>query len=375
MIHVLYVIADLHIGNHRAGGGLTVCGRNHRGREGVARLSRFLRLPNVNQTHVTVAFCGDIFDVAKPPPQLMADVAEAFGSTLARKIVIVGNHDRFSAAPGDHCLGYLAALPRVRVVDEPETLPIGGGTRILALPAVPRGKDPDAWVKERLSDLEDKWDIALAHVGIAHDGTPPFLAGHGVKVETIRRCLDHRQWFLAGDWHARYDAGPSDRIIQIGAFTPTGWDNPVDRVFDPSDLREFPYQWVDRFELSEVGSVLKHSAELLGPPIQYIVARTLKEAEHYASASADVRVSLRLPAAEVSELKRKPGALPDNVIVKVDNGSVKTRRLEVTEARQRASVSALEAIHTAAQKFALPGQADKVAAVAKAFYERGRGAK
>ena len=219
------VVADLHIGNHQLFKGRSIAGINERCAAAIQSL-RVMYAIAAEQRVERLYIAGDLFDTSSPSPQIVASVmgviAEA-GPGI-ETVILKGNHDSNSPNPGDHALGPLAFVCSVVT----ESL-IESSGRLLLLPFKPR---PAEWIRDELESLAAAGSmkpgmIVLSHFGIADAGTPLYMKHGGVAVELLDELCDQysiRAW-LSGDWHS-YKQFRGQRIYQIGALVPTGFDNP-----------------------------------------------------------------------------------------------------------------------------------------------------
>lgn len=267
-------VADVHVGNHGVMGGPRVVGVNRRAAETLAVLrAAYDRAVDLGASAFVVA--GDLFDVDDPEPQLLAEVADTFsaGSGACRVVLLVGNHDQHTNAPGDHALGPLAAVPGIRVVDRPEAVvvyprnpppgqprmvrPGMPGAVLLCVPFV--NAQAAGVITEALAELAAQHRLpaalscVVAHAGGIDDATPVFLrdAHDALPVERLNYILDtafvgmpapppplavlgnwhqHRAWAFhadaAGAPYGTAEAPNANVVVQCGALVPTGFDNP-----------------------------------------------------------------------------------------------------------------------------------------------------
>jgi DNA repair exonuclease SbcCD nuclease subunit len=222
---VIGIIADVHLANHRQMGGQTVAGLNLRARETAGVLQTTARLAQeAGCTDLIVA--GDLFDTARPAPQLITAALDALRGP--RLTALVGNHDQVSSTPGDHALGPFGYAVDWEVVDRP--LVFG------RLAMVPFERSTDQPALDRLASVLasghlDPGALLVIHAGIDDGTTPPWLRGSPGSVELgalVDLCTRHGITAVcAGDWHVqrRWDVR-GVQVAQVGALVPTGWDNP-----------------------------------------------------------------------------------------------------------------------------------------------------
>ena len=246
-------VADVHVGNHRLLGGQLEAGVNYRCQLVVGALEAACALAVQEQCRYLVV-CGDLFDTARPEPQVVAAVQQVLERTPLEVIILKGNHDIVTDAPGDHALGPLA--PVAQIVEGPEVLNLVGdpkarggmGLDEVELWAVPF--QPGAageWLPSVLAGMQgdsgkgtpaSSSRIIALHLGLQDGKTPPWLVGahDSIEVDTLGDLMAKHalRWAFAGNWHnperwelnGPNDEGPVSQVVQIGCLAPTGWDNP-----------------------------------------------------------------------------------------------------------------------------------------------------
>jgi hypothetical protein len=225
----LGLVADIHLGNHRACGGPVFAGVNDRAREVAATLAdSMVRASRAGCERFIIA--GDLFDVACPSPQIVRLAQEALESAAIPTFILTGNHDIESTAGGDNALGPLRAIPHVQVIEKTTVVGVGESELVL-IPFQPG--DARKWIPAEVQALGPATRpsrVVVTHTGLideytevhmakAHDAIEvaalqPFAASHGLF------------GFFAGNWHGfkAWKVGGLD-VCQIGSLTPTGWDN------------------------------------------------------------------------------------------------------------------------------------------------------
>ena len=223
------LIADVHIGNHRIFGGGYQHAVNRRCR---LVLDTLARVYDGDADQVVIA--GDLFHSDTPTPQILAEVQD-----IVKKIptvMMVGNHDVRTMTPGDHALAPLA--PVARVIDV--TTVVGD----LVLVPFQTG-DPLEWLPVELARQDVQGKSAILHMGVSDASTPEYLriSGGCINVRDLDRIASAAGLarVFCGDWHKHREweptpaepvegvATPESRstyIEQIGALSPTGFDNP-----------------------------------------------------------------------------------------------------------------------------------------------------
>jgi len=219
--------SDVHAGLHRRLGGPVDAGLNRRCRQIVDTLTRSVRRASDLRCDAFVV-AGDLFDDARPAPQVIAAVRAALesGSTDMQVIVLLGNHEMVSTAPGDHALAPLAhGCGRIKVVEWPTRW-----GRLLLVPFRPG--DARVWlpadVEMLIGAAPGAATVLCGHVGLIDGDTPDYLRGSAGAIEAasvLALMEQHNLQFAAfGDWH-QHASWLDGHLIQIGALVPTGFDN------------------------------------------------------------------------------------------------------------------------------------------------------
>ena len=211
-------IADVHLDNHRIGAGQIVGSINARG-FAVLDALRFAA-----GTDAKLVGLGDIFDTARPIPQLIGSVARILKGKQA--ISIVGNHDRNSDHPDDHALfaleGVVDVVSTPRIVDGLLMIPFSAEPASEYIPAAMESASWDGDFKAvcfhagvyAKGDFK-LWDYTKSHDAISLD----------TVVEACREVGATR--VFCGNWHEHKQWDCGDVLVtQVGALAPTGWDNP-----------------------------------------------------------------------------------------------------------------------------------------------------
>lgn len=238
--------ADVHVGNHRRFGGPVESSINRRGRQ-VLAVFRAAQQRAVKVGASVFVVLGDLFDTDRPVPQLLARVRSDFTSIgpKMKRMLLVGNHDQTSDAPGDHALGPLAGDNAV-VVAEPSSFLLGtSGERDTMLHLLPfRAAPAREWfadaVRTRVEDGAGLFgggrprstmnELLGFHLGVVDGRTPSFLRGahDAIEVTEVQRVLAECEIDAAwcGNWHS-HDVWNTlvAQIMQLGALCPTGFDN------------------------------------------------------------------------------------------------------------------------------------------------------
>lgn len=221
------VIADCHVHNFRRFGGRIEAGVNKRCRLTLDALSLALDRA-VSHGCDTVVIPGDLFDVADPGPQVIAEVQRVIHEHKFNRevIVLTGNHDQVSTTVGDHAIGPLA--PVAEVVDSPQSIRVGD-VELVCLPHVP--KPMGEWLEDAIPKRPDgvKSRLLFVHAGVAGPDDPRFMLG---AVDTVPAKLlqdigedNGMSVVFAGHWH-KYRMFPGTcPVYQVGALCPTSFSD------------------------------------------------------------------------------------------------------------------------------------------------------
>ncbi len=235
----IYFVADVHLGNHRQHGGAEVAGVNARCGEIAAILGEAMTLPQAGDT---IVILGDLFDSARPSPQVISAAMAALSAraTGVQVVILVGNHDRRSDAPGDTALAPLDWLTGVDVVERPMVLH-RSGARLLLVPYM-----PDQCSADLIAEVKALGDTCASHTAPVIVGLHAGIIGDDAApwAQAARNAITNgdladvtasvgADFAISGDWHSHavyenFNAqhGHATRVIQCGALVPTGWNNP-----------------------------------------------------------------------------------------------------------------------------------------------------
>lgn len=252
MISPVAICADVHVGNHQVLGGRYEAGLNERCLEVLRALGLAVAEANRQGAHDFVV-AGDLFDTARPSPQMVAAVMRVLLAFGGRVHLLRGNHDMVSEQPDDSALAPFRNLARVTVWERPGwfALPDGGVVGMVPFQSGEAASWLPAAVQAAFEDLDVKANLPRAlvlHLGLrtsAHRQAGPWMkdAHDAVDVELLGElCCRHGvQDAFAGNWHGLYEEEnfyTAQRVVvrlhQVSALAPTGWDNPGSE----------PYGWV-----------------------------------------------------------------------------------------------------------------------------------
>lgn len=261
-------VADVHVGNHRRHGGAVEAGLNQRCRAAVDVLHHAKR--RARELDAPFVVLGDLFDTTRPEPQVITAVQHALSGV--ETYLLMGNHDQYSVAPGDHALGPLDGFSMTEVIEKPGIVDFNG----VELWAVPfRPGDARVWLPEVMrtsfqNTQPPKVRVLCLHLGLIDDDTPPYLkdAHDAVPVDLVGELAERYgiRYAVAGNWHARRlwsMVEPRVHVMQVGALVPTGWDNPGLEGYGTLAILD-----------SEAGTLTYE--ELTGP--RFVKTRTVEEA-------------------------------------------------------------------------------------------------
>lgn len=226
---MIAVISDCHVHNFRPFGGVKVSGINERCNMSLASIAQAVAIANEAEAELLVV-TGDLFDVSDPTPQIIAATLEVMQEFQGGDVVLlVGNHDQFSLAEGDHALGpfqtHTTRGGQFRVIERAQTV----DWHSVGLPFNP---EP---VQEWLSSALEKYSgveasIVFGHFGIIDEDTEAFLRGapDAIEADVLFSIMKKRKikMFVVGNWHEHRIWKRGERtIVQVGALTPTGFGN------------------------------------------------------------------------------------------------------------------------------------------------------
>lgn len=277
------IVADVHCGNHRKHGGDIVAGLNRRCREVIATLARAAAAAKEAEVDAFV-IAGDLFDTARPNPQMLAAVQCVLEDLPT--IVLVGNHDRVSDLLGDHALGPLA--PIATVVENVQAIPIGIHLNLMCVPYFP-GHAAN-WFEQEVAKLaqsnkvEGVTRLLCFHLGVEDENTSHFLRGQHDSIHkdlVAQVMIDYGiEYAFAGNWHTHqhwYVKDGEHGIVQCGTLAPTGWDN--EGTDDYGMLVLFDTEATPRVRIEEIPG--PRFVDVSGPTaVDSFIAKLTKEGQY-----------------------------------------------------------------------------------------------
>ena len=224
-------VADCHIWNFKNLGGPVTAGVNTRCRSTLDALSH--AVTRAASDCEALVILGDLFDGVKPEPQVIAHVQNILSADIPI-IVLAGNHDIVSGAPGDNALGPLSEC--CTVVEHAQFIPCAGAD-LLCVPF--EAGDARIWLPLRVAKLVERLPrkgigkpqprILATHVGIIDGQTPPFLEHSAEAIPLAQLAELCSTWNIdavfTGHWHKHRQFSQSPLIVQVGALAPTGWQD------------------------------------------------------------------------------------------------------------------------------------------------------
>lgn len=234
----LAIIADPHVGNHKAHGGEMVAGLNDRGRLSLETFRRAIRMAK-EAGAVAVAVAGDLVLVRRPEPAIIAGLQRVLEEETQElpTILVPGNHDMLDASAE---AGNTACAPLYRettITNEPCWLePPGLQAALLCVPF-----NAEMPMREYLEKMIAKHGghqrgrvaeqrVLITHVGVYDDESPTWCrdardAIHADKLADLMADANIGYAFVGNFhnhqvWNSNYDEDA--RIVQVGTLCPGG---------------------------------------------------------------------------------------------------------------------------------------------------------
>jgi DNA repair exonuclease SbcCD nuclease subunit len=229
-------VGDVHIGNHKRGGGERKHGMNQRCRLVLKALMSALSGCEQDD-HVFIL--GDLFNSPYVDARIIAAVQYVFSKTLpANNIhVLAGNHDVFSSTSGDNVLSALS--PVCDVIDSPKVVKIPKeDCEVFCIPyvsdiSINTLADAVGECIDRRASLMHR--VLAGHFGLRHSSINKDLLRDKCAIHTsylFDFLYKHRiNNLFTGHWHEACQYGKDETVLhQLGALVPNGW---ADKGFDP----------------------------------------------------------------------------------------------------------------------------------------------
>lgn len=318
-------IADVHVGNHRVMGGPVDRGINRRCRLVLNALARATKTALQLGCEELVVL-GDLFDTAKPSPQMIFEAWFALGHAMSKppKRLLCGNHDQSTSATYDNALSALSIGEGFSVYDTTAENLLLNDMGLVLVPFA--NEDASRYIPEQARECEGRLDRSLLHLGI-HAGirderTPTYLqnAKDSIHKDALFDLMDELDVDLcvAGNWHSHQSWTRGERsIVQCGALAPTGFDNTGMKGYGSLIVADGarwtrheipgPRFLVDRFEDMDESDYMKLDG------VTQVFLRILAHPAHMAEANA---MRDRLVEAEVVEDAQ---VLPDQEVARVQS--------------------------------------------------------
>lgn len=325
-------IADCHVGNPKKFGGPLIAGKNERCQKILNCLK--LAADEANKLGAPMVIAGDLFDTAKPSPQLIKAVQDILAS-VPEVYCLVGNHDMISSVPDDHAMAPLA--PVARIIEKPEVLNISN-YEVWAVPfQTGYAEDWLPGILEELGGLRGSGSpasprVLVIHLGISDEKTDKFLQKSQDQISAKSLVRLAKKYGIthiyAGNWHkAQKWVEDGVEIQQIGALCPTGFANPGADGYGGFAVLDEPTRHV----------------ELPGP--RFFRVNSVAEATKIAGQGKckDVYVSLTVSSSEQEEAKAFVAQYGESVHIDLKTDKNELARAAKTVAAQTTKASSINA--------------------------------
>lgn len=230
----LAVVADVHVGNHKADGGQLVDGLNERCRLTLDTFRRAIRQAKAaGSTCFVVA--GDLFHVRRPEPAVFAAVQRILQEEAADLpvLLIPGNHDMLDASAAG---GNTAMAPLYReatLINEPGWTQAPGGL-FMNLLCIPFSSEEPMreYLAKKIPEMvagenSPTVRVLVTHVGVYDDSDNDWCksASDAIHADELLKLLRAGDIKLAvvGNFHQHRSWGDNDcKIVQVGTLNPGG---------------------------------------------------------------------------------------------------------------------------------------------------------
>lgn len=222
-------VSDPHMGNYATFSGPTKAGISDRGRLCLDVLEASFYLAHKEGCE-GVCVNGDLFDTSHPE----AALSNAVGSVVAnrptlRKVLLPGNHDMVSTAPGNNACAVFNYIQGVYVPSSEAVIQFQDA-QLFAIPF--ETGNPAKWLPERLASLSERGSgkptVLSLHMGLITKKTSNMLVKHASSgayqaTHLASLCKKHKisRAFL-GDWHHPDDyESKGVGLHQVGTLCPS----------------------------------------------------------------------------------------------------------------------------------------------------------
>lgn len=222
------IVADCHIGNHKAYGGEMVDGINSRCAVSIACFRSALRRARAEGASMFVV-AGDLFHTRRPEPAVIAAVQRVLQEEAAelQVVMVPGNHDMLDASAAG---GNTAMAPLYReatVILEPTWIEADSAS-LFCVPFF-AGAPMSEYLAEMMPAAGaarcdvDRPKLLVTHVGVYDDLSPPWcaVARDAIHEDKFKSALIEGGFAAAfvGNFHNGQIFG-GGRILQIGTLCP-----------------------------------------------------------------------------------------------------------------------------------------------------------
>lgn len=313
------ITADHHIGNHLLHGGPVVAGINRRCQQTLDCLARAVEVARAEGITRFIG-AGDLFDVANPPPQVVA-AARSLLYRLVGADLILGNHEIVTDQQGDSATEVLGcvATDTVTVWRSPGLV----DPNTLLVPHDPARSCLDALAGAIFDADAEEIQLVVAHFGIYDDTDPKHLHGprsahikdlHAVLAGTVAE----NALVVCGDWHRhRVFHHETTHAVQVGALCPVGWRDPGTEGYGSLLIVNIPETGTPTWRREEIpgprflaGPAEKVRKEIadLADRDRYPLHARITDSGHFPP--GEVMVLERPPAPTAQRLQARRGATP-----------------------------------------------------------------
>lgn len=231
--HPIAVVADVHIGNHKAEGGQTVDGINRRCQWTLDAFEQSLVQAKAHDACMFVV-AGDLFHVRRPEPAVIAAVQRILQeqATDIPVVLVPGNHDMLDATAAGGNTAMEPLFREATVIREPEWYDAGDDACLYFVPFDALSPMSE-YLGQSLKEVPEPphsglGRVLITHVGVYDDESPPWCrtardAIHEQQLFALMQAIGFQQAFV-GNFHLRQEwAHEHMRITQVGTLCPGGY--------------------------------------------------------------------------------------------------------------------------------------------------------